>query len=127
MLQPLIRLMASRPELLADHAQAYAELATSEWHSVAGAALRRTLLAVVAGAGLLVGLLLGGMAGLLCAVWPLDKMNFPILLVAIPALPLIIAAVAGILLARSPREPAFADIRRQLQADLAMLRSAASE
>jgi hypothetical protein len=127
MLQPLIRLMASRPELLADHARAYAELATIEWRGAADAALRRTLLAVVAGAGLLVGLLLAGMAGLLCAVWSVEKMNLPILLLAIPALPLGIAAVAGILLARLPREPAFSDIRRQFQADLAMLRSAGAE
>lgn len=67
------------------------------------------------------------MAGLLCAVWPVDQMIHPALLIAIPALPLAIAAVAGITLSGLPREPAFADIRRQLQADLAMLRAADSE
>jgi hypothetical protein len=127
MLQPLIRLMASRPELLADHAHAYAELATSEWRSAAEAALRRVLLAFVAVVSLLVGILLAGVAGLLYAVWPVGQMNQPILLVAIPALPLAIAAIAGVALGRLPREPAFADIRRQLQADLAMLRSASAQ
>jgi hypothetical protein len=127
MLQPLIRLMASRPELLAEHAQAYAELATSEWRSAAEAALRRLLLAFVAVVSLLVGILLAGVAGLLVAVWPVGQMNLPILLVAIPALPLAMAAIAGVALGRVPREPAFADIRRQLQADLAMLRSASAQ
>jgi hypothetical protein len=124
MLAPIIRLMASRPELLAEHAQAYAELAAIEWQSVSGAALRRAVLGLVAVACLLTGTLLAGVSGLLCAVWPIDQMHQPVLLWAIPAVPLAAAALAGLALARAPRQPAFADMRRQLQADLAVLREA---
>jgi hypothetical protein len=51
-------------------------------------------------------------------------MHQPVLLWAIPAVPLAAAAIAGLALARAPRQPAFADMRRQLQADLAVLREA---
>jgi MFS family permease len=125
MLQPLLRLIASRPELLADHAAAYAELAASEWDSAIRAALRRVTLGLIAFLGVLIGVVLAGVAGLLCAVLPIEHMSHPLLLIAIPAAPLVVAAMAGLSLALLPREPAFADIKRQLQADFAMLKAAA--
>ena len=48
MLQPVLHLMTTRPELLADHALAYSELVVQEVGLLARAWRRRTLLMAVA-------------------------------------------------------------------------------
>ena len=126
MFHPLIRLIASRPHLLAMHIGAYADLAAAQAADAAQALVERALtLAVAAAAGLL-GLLLAGMALLLLAVVPLQQMPVPWLLAVVPALPLLLALVAWQRLRQRPWLWTLAPLRAQLAADIALLNDAAA-
>ena len=124
MFHPLIRLMASKPHLVAEHLGGYADLAAAQ-ASEATQALQRRL---VLGAGLatctIVGAVMAGMALLLAAALPLAAMPAPWLLVAAPATPLLAAAVLGWKLRSQPRVWSLDDLRTQFQADMQLLNEA---
>lgn len=122
MIHPLFLLIATRPQLLADHAEAYAELVATEVGHVSAAWKRRALLYAVALGCLVVAAVLAGVALMLWAVIPVASMQAPWVLIVAPLLPV---AVAGgcLLAARSPGDSSgFDSIRQQMKADLAMLR-----
>lgn len=126
MIHPLFLLMATRPQLLADHAEAYAELVAAEVAHVSAAWKRRALLYAVALVCLAVAAVLAGVALMLWAVIPVASMQAPWALLVAPILP-IASAVWCLLAARSPgNASAFDNIRQQIQADLAMLREAST-
>ena len=124
MFHPLIRTIASRPDLLVAHLGGYAELVGAQADDALAALRTRAVLLVGLAGGLLLGLGLAGTAGLLAAVVRLELMPAPWLLLAIPALPLALAAGCWLALRRQP--PAWtADLlREQLAADAALLREA---
>jgi hypothetical protein len=122
-MSPLLTLLATRPQLLVDHAQAYAALFTDEFGLARAAWRRQVLLYAVALCALGVAAVLAGVATMLWfataapaqAVW---------VLLAVPTVPLLLAVVC-LLLARQPAPAAsFANLGRQINADLAMLRAA---
>jgi glyoxylate carboligase len=117
-LQRLIRLAALRPELLAEHADAYADMALAE------AAVLRTqaLLGLAALLAAAVALGLAGAALLLCAAVPLAAMPQPGLLLAVPLLPTLLAAVCAFA-ARRGGAP-FVGLQRQWRADVQLFREA---
>ena len=121
MFHPLIRMLATRPELLAQHLSGYAQLLGAQL-GVAGGLLqdRALLLAGLLGGGLL-GLGLAGVAGLLAAALPLAAMPAPWLLIALPALPLALAGVCAWALRRQPQVWSGALLREQMAADAALL------
>ncbi|MDN3920651.1 hypothetical protein [Roseateles violae] len=124
MIHPLFTTLATRPQLLVEHLGAYAQLAAAEAGESAALLRRRlTLLAVAALSGLL-GLALGGVALLLLAVVPTEQMPHGWLLIAVPALPLLLALSCGLQLGRQARTPAFELLRHQLSQDAALLREA---
>ena len=122
MIHPLFLLIATRPQLLADHAEAYAELVATELGQVSAAWRRRALLYAVALACLVAAAVLAGVALMIWAVIPVATMQAPWALVVVPLLPM--AAAAGCLLAVRSRGEAsgFDNIQQQMKADLAMLR-----
>ena len=124
-MHPLLALITSRPQLLADHAEAYGELVSAEMLRVSAAWKRQTLLNAAALAGLAVSAALAGVALMLWAALPAATMPVPWLLIAVPLLPL--AAATGCLVAaRGHGEPeAFDNVRQHVKADLVMLREAA--
>ena len=67
MFHPLLKLLARRPDLLADHLDAYADLASAQVRATRRALATRALLVALAGLGALLALLLAGMALLLWA------------------------------------------------------------
>ena len=121
-MQPLLRLIAQRPELLVDHARAYAELMVSQTGQ-ACVDWRRQALLVVAGLGL-IGLAAGlaGVALMLLAMLPAASGQATWVLWAVP----LVALVAGLaclgLARRCAQRDAFAALREQMLADLSMLR-----
>lgn len=128
MLHPLLALAAARPQLLAEHASAWAELLSTQAGPAWAHWQRWRLLQLLAGSCLILGVLLAGMALMLWAVVP----NTPWLpserawaLLVVPALPLL-AGLACALAARQQGRTNFwgADgtLGRQLQADLSLLR-----
>jgi uncharacterized membrane protein YqjE len=118
----LLRLAWSQPQLLAGHAEAYAELASAEFGEAAGSLKRQALLAAAGLCGLAVAAVLGGVALMLWAVTPPLQIHAAWALFVSPLIP----AAAGLLcllLARQAGQAAsFATLRRQLQADMALLR-----
>ena len=123
-MHPLLNVIATRPQLLAEHAQAYAELVAAEFPRATAAWKRQALLNGLALLGLLAALLLGGVALMLWAALPLSSMPTPWLLIAVPLLPAL-AGMACLMAARSGIEAnLLGDLRQQVSADLTMLREA---
>jgi uncharacterized membrane protein YqjE len=122
MIHPLLHLMATQPQLLADHAEAYADLLGEELVSASARWKRRVLLNSIALCSLGVAAVLGGVALMLWAIIPPADIQAPWALVVAPLLPLG-AAVACLLAVKAEREAGtFDNVRRQMKADVAMLR-----
>jgi hypothetical protein len=121
MIHPLLRLIATQPQLLADHAEAYAGLVSDDLSRTATIWKWRVVYYVVALSLAAVGVVLAGVALMFWAVTPPSNMRAPWALIAGPAIPLLVAVVC-ILLARRHSIDAFADLKQQAAADMAMLR-----
>lgn len=124
MLHPLLRLIATQPQLLAEHAEAYAELVATEVSSASTAWKRRALLNAVAQCCLGVAAVLAGVALMLWSVIPVADIRVPWALVAAPLLPAAVAA--GCLWAARTRgqQGTFDSLRQQMKADIVLLREA---
>lgn len=121
MIHPLFRLFATHPEMVGEHALAYAALLGDDVAKTS-AALKRSAVSVVATVLLgFVGLLLGGVALMLWAVTPPAAIHSIWALVATPAVPLLVAVVCWFA-GRPPTEPAFDNLKQQFAADMQMLR-----
>lgn len=123
MLHPLLRLALARPDLLADHASAYAELAAASAREVLADWQMRLLGWALLGAGLLLCLAFGGVALMLHGA--VASPPTPWLLWAVPMAPALLA-LFGAWLARS-RRPAHRGngMAAQFASDLALLRARA--
>lgn len=119
---PFVRLVTARPELLADHAEAYAELFASELGTAGDSLKRQVLLNGLAICALGVGLVLAGVALMLWAVLPGPQSQAAWALMAVPLAPLLISVSCLLLARRYANLKPFTHIRRQMAADLAMVR-----
>lgn len=124
MLHPLVRLIATRPHLLAEHVGGYVDLLRVQTHDVMQMARTRAVLSAGMGAGAVLGLTLAGVALLLFAVVPTAEMPHPWLLLLAPALPLFATVACWWLLRQQPPLTAMDALRDQLAADVALLREA---
>ena len=123
-MHPLLALMALRPQLLLDHAQAYGALFREEL-AQASVIWRRQALLQAAALGLVsVAVALAGVALLLWAVTPAGQIHAFWLLIATPLVVLSIGLVCAQLSRQPGQTQAFTNLGRQLSADLAMLRAA---
>jgi hypothetical protein len=120
-IHPLLRLVATQPELLADHAGAYAGLVGEELGKTAAAWKLRVMLNLVALSLLAVSAVLAGVALMLWATVPTAQIQAAWALIAAPVVPALFALGCA-LVGREKYISAFADINKQLAADLAMLR-----
>ena len=122
MIHPLLHLIATKPQLLGDHVEAYAELVGAEVGKTSRVWVSRVVMYTAAMLLLTTFVTFTGVALMLWAIVPTESMNTPWLLVAVPVAPL----VAGLFcLARARVEPArsgFDTVKEQFNADLAMLR-----
>jgi hypothetical protein len=123
MLHPLLRLALSRPDLLANHASAYAELALDNARDVVADWQLRLVGWALLASGVLLCLILGGVALMLYGA--VAAAPTPWLLWAVPLAPLSIA-LWGAWLARRPGAPRRgASVAQQFEADLSLLRARA--
>ncbi|MDD2844755.1 MAG: hypothetical protein PHT57_07350 [Rhodoferax sp.] len=123
-MHPLIELLLARPQLLADHAQAYGALFTEEMGEARAALQRWAIWLTMTLCSLFSAVILAGMALMLWAMLPASPMQFSWVLLVTPMVPL---AVAGVCwqLARKNGTPRFFDqMRAQIRADKAMLSAA---
>ena len=121
MFRQLLRLGTREPQALADHVEAYSELAASELKIVAAQWQRSVALQVLVYASYLLALSLLGTALLLWAVLPGERLGQVGLMLAVPLLP----AGYGYWLSRRAHVVAapalFLNLRRQWATDRAML------
>lgn len=125
MLHPLIRLLASHPQRLAEHAEAYGELLAIEARSAS--ALWSWRLAWYGGVvvGLTAAMVLAGVAVMLWALpasAPLQATGVPLAFIVVPGVPALLALACLLALRRRSAGGGFEQLRRQLGADLALLR-----
>ena len=124
MFHPLLKLLARRPDLLADHLDAYADLASAQVRATRRALATRALLVALAGLGALLALLLAGMALLLWAALSPELLARPWTLLLIPALPALLALGAAWALRSSAPLAGFGPLREQFSRDAQMLHDA---
>ena len=125
-MHPLLTLLATRPQLLADHAQAYAGLIHEEFGQSFAAWRRWAVLQAAALCCLSVAAGLGGVAAMLWAVTPPLLVQAAWILWAMPLLPLLVAILCVWTASRQRPTDAVGNLGRQLGADMAMLRAAES-
>jgi len=121
MIHPLLRLIASQPQLLADHAEAYADLVGEELGKTTAVWKQRVLLLALALCLAGVAAVLGGVALMLWAVTPAANIHSHWALIAAPAVPALLALWSAYEGLRESSD-AFADLKQQIAADLVMLR-----
>jgi hypothetical protein len=121
-LNPALHLLATRPQWLAEHAEAYAELAAAELSDAADAARRSLTLTLLSLCLLLLALGLAGVALMLWAVTPVLPERGLLVLLATPAVPLAGALVVSLLQQLARGGQPFNILRQQLHADLQLLR-----
>lgn len=127
MIHPVFQLIASRPQLLAEHAAGYGELLSNEFARIGSAWKRRLLLVLVGLCCLGVTVVLAGVAVMLWAsTGAASAAGLSWVLVAVPLVPALLGLWC-LLRARQPvGPPAFAVLGEQWQADLLLLREAGS-
>lgn len=121
---PLLYLVATRPQLLVDHAEAYADLVAAEVSNASVIWKRRAKLNAVALCSFAVTAILAGVALMLWAVIPVANIQAPWVLLATPLLPMVVTIWCLVTARTRPEDGAFDALRRQLKADMAMLREA---
>ncbi len=122
MIHPFLRKLATQPELFVEHASAYAELASAEARQAGQVWRRRAALLLLAVACGCVALVLSGMAALLAAALPMNQMPAPWLLIVLPALLWLGAALSAWAGWKAPQSPAFGSLREQWAADTQLMR-----
>jgi hypothetical protein len=121
MIHPLLRLIATQPQLLADHAEAYAGLVGEEVGRATAIWKRRAIFSAVALAMGAVSVVLIGVAVMLWGITAPSSMHSPWALIIVPAAPAVIALIS-FLMAQQDATDAFVDLKQQVAADLSMLR-----
>lgn len=124
MLHPLLHLLATQPHLLGNHVQAYGELVGTELSQQTQAWGKRALLMALALCFLGVAAVLCGTACMLWAVSAPQMTTPPLVLIVVPLVPAVLA-LACVWAARadnSPDKKPFAELRRQVHADMTLLR-----
>ena len=122
MIHPLLRLAATEPHLLGDHVEAYAALIGEELEKVSTSFITKAVLLATALVMVAVGLVLVGVALLFCAAIPSIDYPAPWAMFVVPLAPFVIA-VGCVVFARSrPTTKPFDTVKKQLNADMAMLR-----
>lgn len=116
----LLRVVTGEAHTLAAHAGAYAELAGDEFAAFGQQWSRRAMAWAIAGASAFLALGLGGVALMLWAVMP-DAGSRSWLLIVVPALPAVTAVGAWMAARRRRVVPPFAELRAQVEQDLALL------
>ena len=122
MIHPLLRLIATQPQLLADHAESYADLVGEELGKTTAVWKKRVLLNAAALCLLGVAAVLAGVALMLWAVTPAANIHAAWALLASPAVPALLAVWCAF---EGQRETAavFKDLKQQIAADMVMLRA----
>jgi hypothetical protein len=128
MLNPLLRLLTTRPQLLVDHAEAYGSLGLVAWQAATAAWQRRVLMTALALCCGALSSMLAGTAALLWSIQPAGALPWPSSWLAIPLLPLVMALVfAWFARATAADSEGWRLVYQQWQQDLQLLRDLAAD
>ena len=117
MLHPIYTTVLGHPELVADHLANYMALVREE----AGEASRRVVGRIIAGVlGAISAMMALGLVGVAVMLGVMQG-TFHWVLVAVPAVAVLVALVCGYFASRPANLDAFEDIRAQLEADVRAL------
>ena len=122
MIYPLLRLLATRPQLLLDHCEAYADLLTAEATVASSHWTRKAVLTLAAACSLGVALILTGVAVMIWAVTPVITSSITLALTGAPLVPWILALGCVIAARKRVVGGNMEILREQLSADMALLR-----
>ncbi|MDM0038099.1 hypothetical protein QTH89_16845 [Variovorax sp. J22G21] len=117
MLHPIFSTVLGRPELIADHLANYAALIREESALASRALIRRALAGVVAAVSAMLALCLIGIAVMLGVLHG----SFHWILVAVPGVAVVVAALSAWVATRPTDLNAFQDLSAQLDADVRAL------
>ncbi|MGH6645656.1 hypothetical protein [Aquabacterium sp.] len=127
MIRPLLQLMATEPELLANHLQSYAELLGDEVGHFQGQFRRHWVMFAVLALLLTVTVILTGVCLMLWLITPeaqLRQLQLPWALWLVPASMAAVCTALAIVMKQEERTPGFLVLRQQIAADIAMLKQA---
>lgn len=119
MLHPIFSVLVNRPELVIDHVAGYAALVQEEASSVSGEVAKRAIAWAAVGVGVLVFLVLAGVALMLGVMQ--DRFHW--VLVVAPAIPLLLSGAAWTIARQRLPAKAFTELKAQLDADAQTLRA----
>jgi len=119
MLHPIFSVLVRRPELVIDHVAGYAALVQEEASSVSGEVAKRAIAWAAVGVGVLVFLVLAGVAVMLGVMQ--DRFHW--VLVVAPAVPLLLSGAAWTIARQRLPAKAFTELKAQLDADAQTLRA----
>lgn len=119
MLHPIFSTVVSRPDLVVDHLSAYVALASEEAAATGRDLKVRVLAWAVAGVFALMAVLLAGVSVMLGMVHG----QFHWALVLVPGAALLVALLAVLASRRPSPQERFAELRRQMAADIGLLRT----
>ena len=125
MIYPLIRLIATRPQLLLDHCEAYAELVAAETSLASAYWSRKAVMTLAAACSLGVAVILTGVAVMIWAVTPVITGPITLALTGAPLVPWILAVACVIAARKIGTGGNMQALRQQLSADMALLRERA--
>lgn len=123
-MHPLLELLLARPQLLADHAQAYGELFTEEMGQARVAMQRWAMWWAITLCSFFSAGILAGVAAMLWAMLPASPMQTAWVLWVTPMVPLALAVVCWRLAVQNGKPQFFDQMRTQIRSDRAMLRAA---
>ena len=118
MVHPIFSVLITRPELVMDHVAGYAALVQEEASTVGVQVARRAAAWAVCAIGVLVFLVLAGVA---CMIGATGGDHWALWVV--PAVPLVIAMVAFVVARKPLPAQTFTELRAQLDADAQALRT----
>lgn len=119
MVHPIFSVLITRPELVMDHVAGYAALVQEEASSVGIEVAKRVIAWAVAGFGLLVFLILAGVAAMLGTMYG----EFHWILVVAPGMALLVSVLAWNVARKRLPSKAFTELKAQLDADAQALRT----
>jgi hypothetical protein len=117
MLHPIFSTVLGRPELIADHLVNYAALIREEGAAAGRSLVQRAVAGVLAAVGAMLALFLIGTSVMLGVLHG----SFNWVLVIVPGVAILIAAVSGWVATRPAEFNAFRDLGAQLDADMQAL------
>lgn len=124
MFKLLLKLLVLPPELLQVHAQGYADLASQAWEEHLCTLKNRWALLALSAVCSVLGLAWAGVALLLWSALPMVDARFAWVLLSLPIVMLLIAALLWTWARRMRSRPVLQDIQEQLQLDLLAIQGA---